>query len=151
MIAIRIMADAKNVPPRSSSKMNICRMMHIISFLGARVQEIQEVPVYCYCSVTSKTRRKKNDLRRIMCHVEKCHSEKLSSATSLQSNTQAYGGMVNDGAETETDFLGHNGPSDDDLANHLTNVMSRDDSGNQDDISHEYSSPPPGSQGCRSQ
>ena len=65
-----------------------------------------------------------------MSHVEKCHPEKLISSISLQSNTQAYNGMVNDGAETETGFLGRNGPSDDNLVNHLMNAMSEDDSGN---------------------
>ena len=51
---------------------------------------------------------------------------------------------MNDGAKTETDFLGHNGLSDDNLVNHLMNTMSEYNSGNQDDISHKYSPPPPG-------
>ena len=79
-----------------------------------------------------------------MSHVEKSHPEKLTSSISLQTNTQAYGGMMNDGAKTETDFFGHNGLSDDNLVNHLMSTMSEHDSGNQDDISHKYSPPPPG-------
>ena len=35
MIAIRIVVCAKDIPPRSSSKMNICRMVHIFQFLNA--------------------------------------------------------------------------------------------------------------------
>ena len=50
---------------------------------------------------------------------------------------------MNDGTETETDFLGHNEPSDENHVSHLVDSMSENNSDNQCN-SYEYSPPPPG-------
>ena len=50
---------------------------------------------------------------------------------------------MNDRTETETDFLGHNEPSDENHVSHLVDMMSENDSDNQCN-SYEYSPPPPG-------
>ena len=49
---------------------------------------------------------------------------------------------MNDGTETETDFLGHNEPSDENHVSHLVDSISGNNSDNQCN-SYEYSPPPP--------
>ena len=113
-----------------------------------------------YCSATQIIRRWKNNHRKIKKHVETTHPEKLTSSTSPgiqqslvlndtvafkndDSVTNTCGGLVNDGTETETDFLGHNEPSDENHVSHLVDSMSENNSDSQC-ISYEYSPPPHG-------
>lgn len=112
-----------------------------------------------YCSATRINRRKRNDHRNIKEHIETTHPEKITSLTSpdiqqslVLNDTAAFknddsvtntcGGLVNDGTETETDFLGHNEPSDENLVSHLVDSISENNSDNQCN-SYEYSPPPP--------
>ena len=110
-----------------------------------------------YCSQTRIIRRRTNDHRKIKKHVEKNHPEKLISSRSPgiqqslvlndtvafkfdDSVTNTCGGLANDGTETETEFLGHNEPSDENHVSHLVESMCENNSDSQCN-SYEYSPP----------
>ena len=110
-----------------------------------------------YCFQTRIIRRRTNDHRKIKKHVEKNHPEILISSRSPgiqqslvlndtvafkfdDSVTNTCGGLANDGTETETEFLGHNEPSDENHVSHLVESMCENNSDSQCN-SYEYSSP----------
>ena len=110
-----------------------------------------------YCSQTRIIRRRTNDHRKIKKHVEKNHPEKLISSRSPgiqqslvlndtvafkfdDSVTNTCGGLANDGTETETEFLGHNEPSDENHVGHVVESMCEN---NSDSRCNSYEYPPP--------